>query len=78
MKNKMDDLRNHLFETLENLRDTSKTVDLDRAKMVNEVAKTLIDSARVEVAMLNVVGGNGSGFIVQDKPAPAQIARLAR
>lgn len=63
MKNKIEDLRNHLFATLEALQDKDEPMDLDRAKAIGEVAQTLINSAKVEVAFLNTVGGAGSGFI---------------
>lgn len=66
-KNKIDDLRNHLFETLEALRDEEKPMDLDRARAVADVAKVLVESAKVEVAMLKVTGGiNSTGFIPDD------------
>lgn len=39
MKNKIDDLRNHLFETLEALKDDEKPMPLDRALAIAEVAK---------------------------------------
>ncbi len=52
----MDDLRNHLFETLEALKDDEKPMDLARAKAVADVAKVLIESAKVEVEFLKVTG----------------------
>lgn len=55
-KNKIDDLRDHLFETLEALRDEEKPMDLDRAKAVTDVAKVIVESAKVEVAFLKVTG----------------------
>jgi hypothetical protein len=62
-KNRMSDLRNHLFETLEALKDTEKPMDLDRAKAICQVAQTLIDSARVEVSLIKAVSGDrGSEF----------------
>lgn len=64
MKNKMQDLRNHLFATLEALQDPEKPMDIDRARAVSDVAKVLIDSAKVEVEFLKVTGTfDGSGFI---------------
>lgn len=64
MKNRIDDLRNHLFETLEALKDEDKPMDLERAKTVSEVAQTLINSAKVEVDYLRVTGDiDGTGFI---------------
>lgn len=63
-KNKISDLRDHLFETLEALRDESKPMELERAKAVADVAKVIVESAKVEVAMLRVTGGlDGTGFI---------------
>ena len=55
-KNKMDDLRNHLFETLEALKDEEKPMELERARAVAAVAKVLVESAKVEVDFLKVTG----------------------
>lgn len=49
MKNKLTDLRNHLFETLEALKDKKDPMDLERARVIGEVARGLIDTARVEI-----------------------------
>ena len=76
MKDKMVDLRHHLFETIEALRDEQKPMDLDRAKMISDVSKTLIDSARVEIEFLRVLPsltdnhleGKSTGFIESEKP----------
>lgn len=54
MKNKLEDLRNHLFATLEALQDPDKPMELDRAKAVAEVAGVLVASAKVEVDFLRV------------------------
>ena len=54
-KNTMTDLRNHLFETLEALKDDEKPMALDRAKAIVDVAQTLINSAKVEVDFLNAI-----------------------
>ena len=56
MKNKIDDLRNHLFETLEALKDEEKPMALDRALAIAEVAKVLVESAKVEVGFLKATG----------------------
>jgi hypothetical protein len=61
--NTIEDLRAHLFATLEGLRDKDKPMDIDRAKAVADVAQTLINSAKVEVEHLKIVGGTGTGFI---------------
>ncbi len=62
-RNKMSDLRNHLFETLEALKDEDKPMDLNRAHVISEVAQTIINSAKTEVDLLKAVGGlPGSEF----------------
>lgn len=62
-RNKMTDLRNHLFETLEALKDEEKPMDLKRAHAISEVAQTIIESAKVEVEFLNVMNvDSGSEF----------------
>lgn len=72
MKNKIEDLRNHLFETLEALKDPDKPMDLDRAKAVADVAQVIVNSAKVECEHLKIVGGKGSGFIPLPAPAEAE------
>lgn len=69
-KNKISDLRDHLFATLEALRDDEKPMDIERAKAVADVARVIVDSAKVEVAFIEATGENGSGFI---KPEPNRI-----
>lgn len=55
-KNRIDDLRNHLFATLEALRDDENPMDLERAKAIATVAGVIVDSAKVEVRFLDVTG----------------------
>lgn len=57
-KNTLDDLRNHLFATIEALQDDDKPMPIERAKAICEVADRLIDTAKVEVTMYEVVGGS--------------------
>ena len=76
-KNKIDDLRNHLFETLEALKDKDEPMELERARAVADVAKVIVESAKVEVSLLKVTGGlQGSGFIPEESgraPADRQL-----
>jgi hypothetical protein len=68
MKNKIDDLRNHLFETLEALKDEEKPMDLARARAIADVSRVIVDSAKVEVDFLKVTGGiRSTGFLPEDK-----------
>ena len=63
MRNKIEDLRNHLFATLESLQDEEKPMDLDRAKAIAEVSQVIINSAKVEIDFISKVGGTGTNFI---------------
>jgi hypothetical protein len=56
-RNKINDLRDHLFETLEALTDPEKPMDLERARVISEVAQTIINSAKVEVDLVKAVSG---------------------
>lgn len=68
MGNKIEDLREHLFATLAALRDTEKPMDIDRAKAVADVAKVIVDSAKVENEHMKLTGTDGSGFIPTERP----------
>lgn len=47
MSKTVEDLREHLFETIAGLR--AGTMDIERAKTISDVAQTIINSAKVEV-----------------------------
>lgn len=75
MKNKIDDLRNHLFATLEALQDEQNPMELDRAKTIADVAQTIINSAKVEVDFVKATGRpSATDFIEsqsgEESPAP--------
>lgn len=63
MARNIDDLRNHLFETLEALKDKKNPMDIERAKAIAGVAQVIINSAKVEVQNACVNGGMTSGFL---------------
>ena len=75
MKNKISDLRDHLFATLESLRDEDKPMELDRAKAIAEVSQQIINSAKVECEFLEITGGFGTGFITEAAPALKMVSR---
>lgn len=78
MQNRIDDLRNHLFATLEGLRDKENPMDIERAKAISNVANSIIETAKVEVKYLDLIGGKGTGFIGEAAalPAPVKPPRL--
>lgn len=71
MKNKIEDLRNHLFAQLEILGDetTMKNPialerELKKSKAIADVARVIIESAKVEVQFIEATNSkNGTGFI---------------
>ncbi len=79
MKNKIDDLRNHLFATLEALQDKENPMEIDRAKAISKVADSIIDSARVECQYMELTGTQVSAFIAGPKqaeqPRPQQLIK---
>lgn len=76
MKTKISDLREHLFATLESLRDDDKPMDLARAKAIADVAQTIINSAKVEVDFINATGQQPpSGFICADDAKPLKLVK---
>lgn len=76
MKNKMTDLRNHLFTALEALQDKDDPMDIDRAKAIADIGKVLVDSAKVEVMFINAMDGEAktTGFIESERDMqPARV-----
>jgi len=69
MKNKIQDLRNHLFETIEALKDPETPMDLDRARTISEVAQTIINSAKVEVEFAKATGADTASEFLAQKPS---------
>ncbi len=69
VKNKLSDLRDHLFETLEALKEKDSGMEIERARAITEVAGAIIQTAVVEVKYANAVGAMpDSAFF--DTPTP--------
>lgn len=75
-RRQIDDLRDRLFETLDQLNDKDHPMEIDRAKAVAEVAQVIINSAKVEVEFMRQRGDGraATGFIPEgdDQSAPGQ------
>lgn len=68
MKNKITDLRDHLFETIEMLKDGDAKMPLDRAKVIADVAQVIINSAKVECDFIRAMdGAEHTGFISKER-----------
>lgn len=64
MKNKIEDLRNHLFATLESLQDKEQPMDIERARAIADVAQVIVNSAKVEVDFVRATErANGTDFM---------------
>lgn len=70
MKNKIEDLRNHLFETIEMIKDGK--IESKDAKAITNAAQAIINSAKVEVDFIKAMGGigEGTGFIPLEPKKP--------
>lgn len=56
MAKTLDDLRDHLFATLDALRDKKEPMELERAKAISAIAQTVINSAMAEVQYVRATG----------------------
>lgn len=68
MKNKISDLRNHLFSVLEELTDPDSTYDIAKAKVVADIAQVVVNSAKIENDYIRITGAShGTGFIEEQR-----------
>ncbi|WP_175762254.1 hypothetical protein [Burkholderia anthina] len=63
MSNNIATVRQHLLDTLADLRNREQPMEVERARAVADVARVLIDSAKVEVDFLRVSETTGSDFL---------------
>ena len=69
MSKNLDDLRATLFATIEAVR--AGQMELDKARAINEIGKTIVDTAKVEVDYIRAVDGEAkSSFIPAGPGAP--------
>ncbi len=68
--NNITTVRQHLLDTLADLRDRQNPMDVDRARAVADVARVLVDSAKVEVDFIKASGASGSEFLQPADEAP--------
>jgi hypothetical protein len=57
----IEDLRARLFDAIDGVR--AGTMDVDKARMVSEIAQVIVNTAKVEVEYLRTTGGGESSFI---------------
>lgn len=84
MSNSISTVRQHLLDTLADLRNREQPMDIDRARAVADVARVLVDSAKVEVDFIKATSAGGSEFLQPEKvtiegaPLPNGIASITR
>lgn len=78
MKNKLSDLRNHLFETIECLKDSKNPMPVDRARAISETAGRLIDSGKMELQYLKLMGDREASIFFDTPVLPLPEERPAR
>jgi hypothetical protein len=66
-KDKIQDLRHHLFETIEMLKD--KEIDINTARVIAEVGQVIVNTAKVEVSFIRATQSTeDTGFIQLKNP----------
>lgn len=71
MKNKIEDLRNHLFAALERLNDEEITpeqleLEIKRAESIQGVASVIVHSAKVEVDYMRTIGSTTENAFLEN------------
>lgn len=67
--NNIATVRQHLLDTLSDLRNREQPMEIDRARAVADVARVLVDSAKVEVDYLKATGQANADFLEQQSSA---------
>lgn len=63
----VNEVRTFLYDTMSMVRDGK--VDRNQALSINEMAKTMVESAKVEIEFIDRIGGmEKSDFLVGDEP----------
>ena len=69
-------LRQHLMDTLADLRNRETPMEPDRARAVAQVASVLIDSAKVENDYLKLTDQNRSDFLEAPADEESHLSRI--
>jgi hypothetical protein len=59
-RNKIQDLRNHLFEAIEKLQEGDGSMDIQTAKTIAHLGSVIVASAKVEVDFIRALGMDSS------------------
>jgi len=75
-ENTVQDLRKHLFETIQALKDPDNPMDIGRAKAISNAAQVVVNSAKVEIDYMKLTGGDGTGFIPELEDQSKKLTRI--
>jgi hypothetical protein len=64
-KNKIQDLRNHLFETLEMLKEGD--IEIEKAYAIADVSRAIIDTAKIEIQYIKAIESNQKSLFLEQK-----------
>ncbi|MFA5941397.1 MAG: hypothetical protein WC809_18750 [Sinimarinibacterium sp.] len=72
MAKTIGDLYERLFDTLDQVKDKTAPMEIDRAKAIATVAQTIINAAKVEVDFIRARGDGkgGTGFVPEAPQLP--------
>ena len=72
-KTTMNDLRNHLFETIERLKSINdpeasecEKINIEAAKSIADIGQVIVNSAKLEVDAMKYLSGTENPKLVQD------------
>ena len=69
MKNKMQDLRDHLFETMEMVKEGK--MDVAQARAMSDLGRTIVGTAKIELEYMEKLDARfDSGFLQKEEPMP--------
>lgn len=75
-KNKIQDLRDHLFETIELLKDSeSNHMTIEKAKAIAGISQAIINTAKLEIEFIKAVDTMDGNYVSTQfiTPEPKQI-----
>lgn len=56
-KNNIQDLQNHLFETIERLLDKEDSIEVEKAKAIVKVSDAIVNTAKLQLQYVKTVDG---------------------
>lgn len=74
MSNHISSVRQHLLDTLADLRNKENPMDIDRARAVADVANVIVNTAKVEVDYLKATNQTHTPFL--EVPSTTQVRTI--